>query len=131
MNYEDPANVLFSESLWSSSFVILTALLVFYIPIIIIGLSYSQIQYILADNPGTSPTKIIKLSVVMMKGNKRWMLLLSIIIGITTPFVALFTLGIGLIWWIPFTYTVTANFFKMVHEDFDRNSELEDSGVIY
>ncbi len=83
-------------SLWMGLFVFLWALL-FVIPGIIKGISYSMTQYILADCPNVKARDALKLSMRMMNGHKweyfvmglsflGWILLSALTLGILSVF---------------------------------------------
>lgn len=98
--------------LLSVIFIILWALLLI-IPGIIAALSYSQIYFILADNPNIGPMEAIDRSKKMMMGNKwkffclgwrffGWMIL------------SILTLGIGFLWLMPYMSVTFAKFYDDV-----------------
>jgi len=80
------------------------------IPGIIAAIAYSQVYYLLADHPGLSPIDAIRNSRELMRGHKwqyfclgwrffGWMIL------------CMFTLGIGLLWLIPYMQTAYTEFY--------------------
>jgi uncharacterized membrane protein len=81
------------------------------IPGIIASLAYSQTYYILADDQKISAREAIKKSKKMMMGNKRklFLLVLSFLGWIILSF---FTLGIGLIWLLPYMNISMAKFYE-------------------
>lgn len=95
--------------LLTSIYILLWSLLLI-VPGIIKSLSYSMTYFILADEPQLSPEQAIKKSMIMMEGHKMELFLLSlsfigwILLGIVT-------LGIGLLWVIPYMYTAVAEFY--------------------
>lgn len=103
--------------LLSTLFIFLWTLLLI-IPGIIAGISYSMIYFILSDHPETSPSDAITLSKEMMRGYK-WQyfclgfrflgwILLSIFL----------TLGIGMLWVMPYMQTSYAHFYQMVRSNY-------------
>ena len=103
--------------LLSVLFIILWALLLI-IPGIIAALSYSQIYFILADNPDIGPMEAIDRSKKMMIGNKwkffclgwrffGWMIL------------SVLTLGIGFLWLMPYMTVTFAKFYDDVKDGGD------------
>ena len=94
--------------------------LLFIVPGIIKGLAYSLTPFIVKDNPQLSPNQAINLSMKMMKGHKfdLFYLYLSFIGWI---FLAILTLGIGLLWVIPYMQTSMAAFYLDVKNDYNNN----------
>lgn len=94
--------------------------LLFIVPGIIKGLAYSLTPFIVKDNPHLSPNQAINLSMKMMKGHKfdLFYLYLSFIGWIL---LAMLTLGIGLLWVIPYMQTSMAAFYLDVKNDYNNN----------
>ena len=94
--------------------------LLFIVPGIVKGLAYSLTPFIVKDNPQLSPNQAINLSMKMMKGHKfdLFYLYLSFIGWI---FLAILTLGIGLLWVIPYMQTSMAAFYLDVKNDYNTN----------
>ena len=94
--------------------------LLFIVPGIIKGLAYSLTPFIVKDNPQLSPNQAINLSMKMMKGHKfdLFYLYLSFVGWI---FLAILTLGIGLLWVIPYMQTSMAAFYLDVKNDYNNN----------
>ena len=92
--------------------------LLFIVPGIIKGLAYSLTPFIVKDNPQLSPNQAINLSMKMMKGHKfdLFYLYLSFIGWIL---LAMLTLGVGLLWVIPYMQTTMAAFYQDVKNDFN------------
>ncbi len=91
-------------------------MLLFIIPGIVKGLSYSMANFIMAENPEISPSDAIKESKKLMDGNKLdyFMLGLSFIGWHILDF---FTLGILSIWLIPYIYTTEATFYEAIKNE--------------
>lgn len=87
------------------------------VPGIIKGCSYSQAMYILAENPGISPTEAINRSKAMMDGHKMEYFLLGLSF-IGWSILGIFTLGILYIWLIPYMQTTLANYYKSLKGEF-------------
>ena len=111
------------EDLWSAFKVqflagLFTGLwtLLFIIPGIIKGISYSMSMYILAENKGMSALEAINRSKAMMEGHKMeyFVLNLSFIGWILLTY---FTLGIAGIWVVPYMSTTIANFYNRIKEE--------------
>ncbi|WP_257391796.1 DUF975 family protein [Mesobacillus jeotgali] len=96
--------VFFFSMLW-------TLLLI--IPGIIKGISYSQVFYLLRDQPELSGLEAITESKKRMKGYK-WKFFLLNLSFIGWAFIAIFTLGIGFLWLAPYISTANATFYNEV-----------------
>lgn len=82
------------------------------IPGIIANFSYSMIHYVMADNPGISANEALAESKRLMKGNK-WRLFCLSLSFIGWELLALiFTLGIGMLWVIPYQEAAFAAFYR-------------------
>ena len=94
--------------------------LLFIVPGIIKGLAYSLTPFIVKDNPQLLPNEAINLSMKMMKGHKfdLFYLYLSFIGWIL---LAMLTLGVGLLWVIPYMQTSMAAFYLDVKNDYNNN----------
>lgn len=91
-------------------FTILWSLLLI-IPGIIKGISYSQVFFLLRDNPQLSALEAITESKNRMKGYK-WKYFLLNLSFIGWAFIAIFTLGIGFLWLTPYISTANATFYN-------------------
>lgn len=91
------------------------------IPGIIKSLAYSMTPFILKDYPELSANQAINLSMKMMEGRKfdLFYLYLSFI---GWGILALFTLGIGYLWLMPYIYTSMASFYQNVKNEYITNS---------
>lgn len=87
------------------------------VPGIVRFYSYSMTPYILIDNPELSANQAINLSRKMMKGHKfdLFFLQLSFIGWI---FLSIFTLGIGLLWVVPYMMAAQAAFYQDVRKEY-------------
>ncbi len=97
-------------------FTFLWSLLLF-VPGIIKACSYSQAMYILAENPGISPTEAIDRSKTMMEGHKMEYFLLSLSF-IGWALLGIFTLGILYIWLVPYMQATMANYHRSLKGEF-------------
>lgn len=98
-------------------FVGLWSLLLF-VPGIIKSLSYAMTNYILVDYPSLSASKAIDLSQEMMKGHKYDLFYLYL--GFAGWLIlSIFTLGIGLFWFIPYAQTAQASFYLDVKAEWE------------
>ncbi|WP_226644406.1 DUF975 family protein [Mesobacillus subterraneus] len=101
---------LIGTSILVGIFTMLWALLLI-IPGIIKGLSYSQVFFLLRDNPELSALEAITESKVRMKGYK-WKYFLMNLSFIGWAFIAIFTFGIGFLWLTPYISTANATFYN-------------------
>jgi uncharacterized membrane protein len=98
--------------------------LCFIIPGIIASYSYSQITYILADNPNIKPMDALRKSKAMMDGHKMQLFLLHLrFLG--WALLSVFTLFIGLLWLIPWFHVSSAKFYDEINPDREENEERE------
>ncbi|MGV2940890.1 DUF975 family protein [Mesobacillus sp. LC4] len=101
---------LIGTSILVGIFTLLWSLLLI-IPGIIKGLSYSQVFFLLRDNPELSALEAITESKVRMKGYK-WKYFLMNLSFIGWAFIAIFTFGIGFLWLTPYISTANATFYN-------------------
>lgn len=97
--------------------------LLFIIPGIVKAFSYAMTPYILDERPELSAGEAIDHSRAMMKGHKFdlfWLYLSFIGWGI----LCIFTLGIGLLWLVPYMQTAVAAFYEDVKADYEQNGGL-------
>lgn len=95
-------------------FTILWSLL-FIVPGIIAALRYSQTFYILADNPEISATEAIDRSKELTKGYKGQLFLLYLSF-IGWLLLSILTVGIGLLWLIPYVEASKASFYESLKD---------------
>lgn len=108
--------------LMSGLFIFLWSLLLI-IPGIIKSIAYSQIFFILADNPKLGPSDVLKKSEDMMRGNK-WKFF-CLLLRFTGWFIlSLLTLGIGFIWLIPYVQMSRVKFYEDLIGDL-KNKKLK------
>lgn len=81
------------------------------IPGIIKGYSYSMTYYVLEDNPDLSGDKAIEESMRLMDGHK-WELFCLHLSFIGWALLCILTLGIGILWLIPYMNTAQAAFYE-------------------
>lgn len=102
-------------SLWS---------LLLIVPGIIAAIKYSQVFFIMAEDPHISAADALKLSMEMMKGHKSDLFLLGLSF-IGWALLCILTLGIGFLWLGPYqqmTYTI---FYKRVKKEYQRRIAAE------
>ena len=85
--------------------------LLFYIPGIIKGISYSQAMYIVAENPGMGAREAINRSKAMMHGHKMDYFVLGLSF-IGWALLGTITFGIAFIWVVPYMMATQANFYN-------------------
>jgi uncharacterized membrane protein len=91
-------------------FILLWALLLV-IPGLIASLRYSQSIYIKVDNPEMKASEVINHSKAMMHGQK-WKYVLMHLSFIGWFLLCIPTLGIGLLWLMPYIYATQASFYE-------------------
>lgn len=106
-------------------------LLLLIIPGIIVALSYSMTFFILADDENISASDALKKSKEMMDGNKMKLFLLGLSF-FGWALLCILTLGIGLLWLIPYMQITVAKFYqdlKGEEETRGTNSSLLDDMI--
>ncbi len=86
------------------------------IPGIIAALSYSMTFYILADHPDIGTIEALNRSKKMMKGYK-WKYFGLVMIFVLGILVCFLTLGIGLLWFIPWMHITEAHFYEDIKDN--------------
>ncbi|MGI5174537.1 DUF975 family protein [Treponema sp. OMZ 840] len=116
-------------ALWMILWAYLWSLL-FIIPGIIKAIAYSQMPFILAENPQVSVRKAMKISMVMTKGYKADIFLLALSF-IGWILLAILTGGIGSLWLMPYMYTTFTNTYRYLKADALKRGVLtnEDFGI--
>ena len=95
--------------------IILSALLIVFIPITIISLLLSQVYFILADQKTISGFRAIEMSWNLMKGNKKKLFLLQLSF-IGWAILSVFTFFIGLLFLYPYMLTTYAKFYQNLYD---------------
>lgn len=95
-------------------YVILWALLLI-VPGVIAAISYSMTFFILADNPGLTPSQALQRSKAMMEGKKARFFFLGCRF-IPWALLCLPTAGIGFLWLFPYVYTTFTLFYEEIRE---------------
>ncbi len=109
-------------TLWFMLWFILWSAL-FFIPGIIKAISYSQMFFILAENPKIGPIKAMDLSKILTKGHKADIFVM--ILSFTGWLIlSLMSAGIGLIWLTPYYETSFANAYLGLKEEAFRTGYL-------
>lgn len=88
------------------------------VPGIIKGLSYAMALYIVSDNPEIGCDEAIERSMAMMRGHKMRLFLMQLgMIG--WSLLSLLTLGIAMLWIVPYYQTVFANFYLEIKAEYE------------
>ena len=85
-------------------------MLLLIIPGIYWAITYSMVNYIIAENPDIGGNESLVVSRKMMVGHK-WKLFRFMLRGMAVFILCIFTLGIGLIWAYPWVSTASAKFY--------------------
>ena len=104
---------LVAESIMLLMFCILSFCFSFILPWLIAYIPFAMTFFIMAEDPSIDAWDAVQKSWKMMKGHKFNFFVLNLILLLLlalTPF----TLFIGLLWYIPFSYVVTANFYEKI-----------------
>ena len=104
------------KGLWLSILIaVFTALwsLLFWIPGIIKGLSYSMAYYVLAENPEMTARQALNESKAIMEGHKMELFILQLSFILWDILVAL-TFGIASVYVLPYQSAATANFYQKI-----------------
>ncbi len=107
--------------LLSNIFIFLWTLLLI-VPGIIKGIEYSQVVYILKDNPQIGPDAAIERSMAMMHGHK-WQYFKLVISYIGWILLVILTVGIVALFYTPYYCATMANFYEYVKEDYNKRVE--------
>ncbi len=102
-------------------FIFLWSLLLI-VPGIIAAFSYSMTFFIISENDKMKATEAMKLSKKMMNGNK-WKYFCLQLRFIGWGILSLITLGIGLIWFIPYIQTTNAKFYDDIKNNNPENKK--------
>lgn len=106
--------------------IVLAFTLLLIIPGIIRAIAYSQTMFILAKNPNIAPLDALKKSREMMEGHKMDYFILNLSF-IGWYFLCILTLGIGLLWLVPYVRISLAHFHNELSGDEDLGVMLSNS----
>lgn len=118
---------------WLKALLVILWSLLLIIPGIIAAYSYSMTNFIIADNSNIGAVEAINKSKEMMRGYKMKLFLLHLSF-IGWFFLCSLTLGIGLLWLIPYVQTSIVKFYdelKGETQSFGNNEDVLDSNVSY
>ena len=93
--------------------IVFLGLILLVVPGIILGLMYSQVFYILADDPDIGVTEAFNMSSKMMKNNM-WQLFILNLEALLYFIAGIFTLLIWWVWLVPRYYVAFAGFYEEV-----------------
>lgn len=93
--------------------------LLFIVPGVIKGISYSQTIYILNDNPELSYDAAIERSMAMMRGHK-WEYFCLYLSFIGWILLIIITAGIATFWVLPYMCATFANYYEKVKEEYEK-----------
>ena len=96
--------------------IVLLGLILFVVPGIILGLMYSQIFFILADDPDVGVNEAFNMSNQMMKNNK-WQLFMLNLEALLYFIAGVFTLFIWWVWLFPRYSVAYAGFYEEVKKE--------------
>lgn len=112
-------------ALWFSLWVFLWSLL-FFIPGIVKAFSYSQMFFILAENPKIGVAKAMRISKVLTKGYKADLFVMGLSF-LGWNLLSMFTLGILQLWLQPYEYMSFTNAYKSLKMHALRSGTLSES----
>ena len=81
------------------------------IPGIVMSFSYAMFEYVMADNPDMNAREVLAESRRIMRGN-RWKLFCLYLSFIGPALLCVLTFGIGLLWFVPYSYATIAAFYR-------------------
>ena len=96
--------------------IVFLGLILLVVPGIILGLMYSQVFYILADDPDIGVTEAFNMSSKMMKNNM-WQLFILNLEALLYFIAGIFTLLIWWVWLVPRYYVAFAGFYEEVKKE--------------
>ncbi len=118
--YKDWGRIV-SAMLLSNIFIFLWTLLLI-VPGIIKCIEYSQVVYILKDNPQLGPDAAIERSIAMMYGHK-WQYFKLVLSFIGWVLLVILTFGIAALFYTPYFCATAANYYEYVKEDYNKRIE--------
>lgn len=110
-------------------FIILWTLL-FFIPGIIAAFAYSQVFYIIAEDSSIGAMDALRKSKEIMYGYK-WKLFCLGLRFFGWALLCILTLGIGLLWLVPYMYVTYANFYENIKENKVEREQDENSSMAF
>ncbi len=100
--------------LWTALWIVLWALL-FIVPGIVKAIAYSQVFFIIADNPDVRVRDAMKISMRMTNGRKADLFMLGLSF-LGWALLSILTLCIGFLWLVPYCQTTMANTYLKLRE---------------
>jgi uncharacterized membrane protein len=98
-------------------FVIISFLFSIILPWIIASIPFAMTFFIMAEDTSIDAWDAVQKSWNMMKGYKRKYLILNILLLLLVIPIMLFTLFIGLLWFLPFSFIISAVFYQQIKEN--------------
>ena len=98
-------------------FIIISFLFSIILPWIIASLPFAMTFFIMAEDTSIDAWDAVQKSWNMMKGYKRKYLILNILLLLLVIPIMLFTLFIGLLWFLPFSFIISAVFYQQIKEN--------------
>ena len=98
-------------------FVIVSFLFSIILPWIIASIPFAMTFFIMAEDTSIDAWDAVQKSWNMMKGYKRKYLILNILLLLLVIPIMLFTLFIGLLWFLPFSFIISAVFYQQIKEN--------------
>ena len=95
--------------------IVLSAIIIIFLPIVILSLILSQVFFLLADQKANKGFEAIKMSWNLMKGNKKKLFLLQLSF-IGWVILSVFTLFIGFLFLYPYMMTSFSKFYQNLHD---------------
>lgn len=106
------ASFIFTDTTWGLGAIIgILVICLFIIALTIFDLALALTPYIIIEHEHLSTIEAMSLSIKMMKGNK-WRYFVIQLSFIGWAILAIFTLGIGYLWLIPYVSLTQANFYR-------------------
>lgn len=102
--------------------------LLLYIPGIMRSYSYFLVPYLLKDKPELSVPEVLALSKKMMYGYRMRLFKLQLSF-LGWIFLSVLTLGIGMIWLMPYMMTTMAAFYQDVKNEYETKEALQESAL--
>lgn len=97
--------------------IVFLGMMLFFIPGIILSFAYAMVPYILVEEPELGIQEALRKSREMMKGHK-WHFFVLQLSFIGWALLSILTLGIGLLWLMPYMMTTYSAYYKDLKEEY-------------
>lgn len=104
------------QRLDASFWIFFAMCILFYVPIFVKGIDYSQMFFIIAENPTISVRKAMKMSIAMTRGYK-WKFFVMLLSFLGWFYLSALTLYILLLWLIPYVFTSFAYAYQYMKQN--------------